>query len=246
MKAYADSHIGLVREENQDVFRLQEIEGGILAAVFDGMGGIAGGRVAAELAAAEFTATFAARCAELAKAGAPTDTDIHRLYSHAIYRANAEVLENAILNPEWHGMGTTVCAAYLLGKTAYVAHIGDSRAYLVRGGRAIRLTRDDSLVAEKIARGEMTEEEARESRERHFLTRALGVSSYADFHFSTVSLETGDRLLLASDGLHAHLTDEEIAALCDKTPPALLVKRCIEEACARGGSDNVTVALVEI
>ncbi|MBQ8174675.1 MAG: serine/threonine-protein phosphatase [Clostridia bacterium] len=246
MRAYADSHIGLVREENQDVFRLMELEGGILAAVFDGMGGVAGGRIAAELAAAEFTASFSTHCAELAKGGAPTDTDIHRLYSHAVYRANAAVLERAVLTPEWQGMGTTVCAAYLLGDVAYIAHIGDSRAYLLYGDEAARLTHDDSLVAELIARGEMTEEEAKNSRERHLLTRALGVAPYAEFHFTTQRLETGDRLLLSTDGLHALLSDREIASLSADTSISLLPKRCIEEACKRGGSDNVTVVAVEI
>ena len=246
MKAYADTNIGLVREENQDVFRLLEVEGGILAAVFDGMGGVAGGRVAAELAATEFVAEFSRHCATLAKGGAPTETDIHRILGHAIYRANAAVLEAAVLNPEFKGMGTTVAAVYLLGDTAYIAHIGDSRVYLLREGEAVRLTQDDSLVREKIERGEMTEQEARESRERHFLTRALGVAPYADFHFTVQKTKGGDRLLLSTDGLHAAFSDEEIASLAHNTPASLLPARCIEAACARGGADNITVAAIEI
>lgn len=246
MRAYADSHTGLVREENQDVFRLLELHDGILAAVLDGMGGVAGGRLAAELAGAEFISQFSLRCGELATGGAPTDTDIHRLYSHAVYSANAKVLEAAVLNPTFKGMGTTLCAAYLLGEVAYIAHIGDSRAYLLRGGEAKPLTQDDSVVAELVARGELTREEAKARRERHFLTRALGVAPYADFHFTIQKMQKGDRLLLVTDGFHDAFSDEEIAALCKDVPTKELPKRCIEEACARGGRDNVTVAVVEL
>ena len=246
MRAYVDSHIGLVREENQDVCRLVELEGGIFAAVLDGMGGAKGGRVAAKLAAEEFLVQFSASCTELFKKGIPSETDMQRLYSHAVYRANAVVLENAILTPAWEGMGTTLCAAYLLGGLAYIAHIGDSRAYLLRGGSILRLTHDDSLVQQRIDRGELTEQQARESRERHLLTRALGVTPYADFHFTVQALEKGDRLLLTTDGLTAHLTDEEIGALAaEQESPSALVKRCINEACVRGGSDNITVAVIE-
>lgn len=246
MRAFADSHVGLVREENQDVFRVLEVEGGILAAVFDGMGGMAGGKVAAEIAAAEFTSQFSTRCAQLAKGGAPTDTDLHHLASHAVYAANAKVLEAAVLNPEWQGMGTTLCAAYLLGDTAYIASIGDTRAYLVRGKNAFPLTQDDSVVAERVAKGEMTREEARKSRERHFLTRALGAGPYADFHFVTEKLQKGDRLLLVSDGFYAHFSDEEIGEMTENETAESLVRYAIEQACERGGEDNVTVAVIEL
>lgn len=246
MRAFADSHVGLVRAENQDVFRVLEVEGGILAAVFDGMGGMAGGKVAAELAAAEFASQFSSRCAELAKGGAPTDTDLHHLFSHAVYAANAKVLEAAVLNPEWKGMGTTLCAAYLLGEVAYISGIGDTRAYLIRGKNATSLMQDDSVVAEKVARGEMTWEEARKSHERHFLTRALGVAPYADFHFVTQKLQKGDRLLLTSDGFYAYFSDEEIGEMAENETAESLVRCAIEHACERGGEDNVTVAVIEL
>ena len=245
MRAFANSHIGLVRTENQDVFRIAEIEGGILAVVFDGMGGMAGGKVAAELAAAEFVSQFSSRCAELAKSGAPTETDIHHLYSHAVYAANAKVLEAAVLNPAWKGMGTTLCAAYLLGEVAYIVSIGDTRAYMASEKNALPLTQDDSVVAEQVARGELTWEEARKSRERHVLTRALGVAPYADFHFVTQKLQKGDKLLLVTDGFYAHFSDEEIGKMSETTAEDF-VRRAIDEACARGGDDNVTVAVIEL
>ncbi len=246
MRAYADSHTGLVREENQDVFRLLELHDGILVAVLDGMGGVAGGKLAAELAGAEFVTQFSLCCAELAASGSPSDTDIHRLYSHAVYSANTKVLEAAVLNPTFKGMGTTLCAAYLLGEVAYIAHIGDSRAYLLRGGDAKPLTQDDSVVGELGARGELSRKEAKERSDRHFLTRALGVAPYADFHFTTEKLQRGDRLLLVTDGFYDAFSEEEIAALCREVPTKELPKLCIEEACARGGRDNVTVAVVEM
>ena len=247
MRAFADSNVGLVREENQDVFRLCELQDGILVAVLDGMGGVAGGKLAAELAATEFISRFSVGCAELAKKGsAPTDTDIHHLYSHAVYCANAKVLEAAVLNPECKGMGTTLCAACLLGDTAYIAHIGDSRAYLVREGEAVPLTQDDSVVAERLARGEITKEEAENSAERHLLTRALGVALYADFHFTVQKLKKGERLLLVTDGLYTHLTDEMIGAISAELPARELPARLIGEACSRGGRDNVTVAVAEL
>ena len=247
MRAYADSHIGLIRGENQDVCRLTEAPGGILALVLDGMGGIAGGRIAAEVAAGAFAERFTAICEEKKGETAFTPTDIRRFYSHAVYHANNAVFERSVAMPELQGMGTTLSAAYLTPGRVYIANIGDSRVYLLRGGEILRLTRDDSFVQEMIDSGKMTEEEARKSERRNLITRALGTSPYVDFHFVEHAVQKGDRILLTSDGLTGYYTDSEIAELArEHTEPKALVKACLAGACARGGADNITAAVMEI
>lgn len=247
MRAYADSHIGFLRGENQDVCRLTEVSGGILALVLDGMGGTAGGRIAAEVAASTFAEHFAAICEEKKGERAFTPADIRRFFSHAVYHANTAVFERSVTVPDLQGMGTTISAAYLTPGRVYIANIGDSRVYLLRGAEILRLTRDDSYVQEMIDSGNMTEEEARKSNHRNLITRAVGTAPYVDFHFVEHTIQKGDRILLTSDGFTGYYTDEEIAQLaCEHTEPKALVKACLAGACARGGADNITAAVMEI
>lgn len=246
MRAYADSHIGLLRQENQDVCGLVEVPGGILALVLDGMGGVAGGRIAAEVAAEKFAEQFAALCEEKKGNGPFSPFDIHRFYSHAVYHANNAVFERSVATPELRGMGTTLSAAYLTPERVYIANIGDSRVYLLRGGKATRLTRDDSFVQEMVDTGKMTEEEARASDRKNLITRALGTAPYVDFHFVEAAVTHGDRILLASDGLTGYYTDAALGELAAvHREPRALVKACLAGACALGGADNITAAVME-
>lgn len=248
MKAYADSHTGLVREENQDVCRLSPVAGGILALVLDGVGGAAGGRIAAEIAADKFAECFTALCEESKES--KTDlvaADVHRFFSHAVYAANKAVFERGILEPALAGMATTLTAVYLTAKEAFVANVGDSRAYLMSGGEILRLTRDDSLVQEEIDRGRLTEEEARLSHVKNVITVAVGIAPYVDFHFASHAVAQGDRLLVSTDGLTSYFPDKELLSLSEEGgDPKALVKRYIKGALVRGGADNVSAVVMQV
>ncbi|MBQ8858376.1 MAG: serine/threonine-protein phosphatase [Clostridia bacterium] len=248
MKAYADSHVGLVREENQDVCRLSQVAGGILALVLDGVGGAAGGRIAAEIAGDKFAACFTALCEESKeKKAAFTAADIHRLFSHAVYAANNAVFERGIIEPALAGMATTLTAVYLTAGEAFVANVGDSRAYLLSAGKITRLTHDHSLVQEEIDRGRITEEEARASHIKNVITVAVGIAPYVDFHFASHAVSRGDRLLVSTDGLTSYFPDSELLAIAaSEKEPKALVKRYIQEALQRGGADNVTAVVMQV
>ena len=248
MKAYADSHVGLVREENQDVCRLFQVAGGILALVLDGVGGAAGGRIAAEIAGDKFAECFTPLCEEnKEKKAALSSADMHRLFSHAVYAANNAVFERGIVEPALAGMATTLTAVYLTAGQVFTANVGDSRAYLLSDGQITRLTHDDSLVQAEIDCGKITEEEARASHVKNVITLAVGIAPYVDFHFASHTVARGDRLLVSTDGLTSYFSDNELLALAaSEGEPKALVKRYIKEALHRGGADNVTAIVMQV
>lgn len=248
MQAYAESHIGLVREENQDIYRLCRIDSRTaLAVVCDGMGGAAGGKLAAEIAADTFVTHFTSSYAELIEENQPTPFTVQRVYTHAVYHANLAVFERAVAEPTLAGMGTTLTAACFAGDALFIANVGDSRAYLIRALAARQLTHDDSYVQQMIDEGKMTEAAARESDRKNLLTRALGPCPYVEFSFVHESLRKGDRVLLCSDGLSAYHTEESLAALAHPTVDLrAATKAMIAEACRGGGRDNITCVLAEV
>ncbi len=248
MQAYAESNIGLVRSENQDVCRLAQVDRRTaLLVVCDGMGGAAGGKLAATLAADTFVSKFTASYTELVGEEEPTPFTLQRVYSHAIYHANLAVFERAVAEPALAGMGTTLTAACIVGTQIFIANVGDSRTYLIRSHTARRLTRDDTFVQARVDDGEMSEEDARACEYKNILTRALGPTPYVESSFAHESLRRGDRVLLCSDGLSGYHTDEKIAALTHPEFPLRdAVKMLIAEACHAGGADNITCILAEI
>lgn len=246
VRVFADSHIGRVRDENQDAYSVCTVHGGTLAVVCDGMGGAAGGRVAADIACETFCRRFSSAYDDI-MSGEYADFDLHRLYSDAVYAANQAVFERAVTTPALQGMGTTLAAAYLRDDRLYVANVGDSRVYLYHAGRLTRVSHDDSLVQQMIDAGRLTEDEAWESDQRHLLTRALGTTPYVECGFYVAEVSACDTVLVCSDGLTAHYRDCELADVLGGMPePAALTKCLIEGACSRGGRDNVTVVCLHI
>ncbi len=187
--------IGQLRENNEDVF----VSSDRLALVADGMGGHPGGEIAANVAAGVIPAVFKGQSEDELEA--------------AVRAANWAIRDRAVGQSGLEGMGTTICAAGLLvsGQLALV-NVGDSRAYLWREGALRQLTRDHSVTAELIERGELRNEEAAQHPFHGVLTRALGVASDVDIDLRTVAVEKGDRLVLCSDGLFNELSSEEIAS----------------------------------
>lgn len=226
----ARSDVGCVRPHNEDSYLVQSP----LFCVCDGMGGHATGEVASSIAVETIAKT------------APQSADAARLAA-AVEAANAAVIEAALNGLGKPGMGCTATCAYIENDTLAIAHVGDSRAYLLHEGTLIRVTRDHSYVEELVDAGEITADEARVHPNRSVITRALGSdpAMYAD-HF-TLHIEEGDRLILCSDGLSSMIPDSDIENIATQSSTAqICVDNLVDAALAAGGHDNVTVVVVDL
>ncbi len=240
-EAAGRTDIGMVRRSNQDAFEVVEALG--LAAICDGMGGIAGGEVASRVALETFVDVVrremeASRCTDQERTS--------RALCRAAAAANRAVRARASYDTRFRGMGTTLVAARLDGNEATVVNVGDSRAYLVRGGAARQMTRDHSYVAEQMRMGRMTEREAERSPMQSAITRAIGIEEDVAPDFFSERVEAGDAVLLCSDGLIRHVKDEEIGKIVGDpaSSAAEICERLIATANARGGTDNVTCVVM--
>lgn len=226
----ARSDVGCVRSHNEDSYLVASP----LFCVCDGMGGHAAGEVASAIAVET-----------IAKTGPKTADATH--LGAAVEAANAAIIEAAANGVGRPGMGCTATAAVIEGTTLAIAHVGDSRAYLLHEGTLIRVTRDHSYVEELVDAGEITADEARVHPNRSVITRALGSdpAMYAD-HF-TLNVEEGDRLILCSDGLSSMIPDGEIERVAQQSSTAqICTDNLVDAALAAGGGDNVTVVVVDI
>ena len=240
MQVISKTHVGMVRDNNEDSLLVRQP---YLFAVADGMGGYAAG----EIASRETLKAFEAATYELRHKERCDQVQTEAVLQTAFARANAHVYKMAVSNEAYTGMGTTLTALYLPGDgdhTAYAAHVGDSRLYLFRSGVLSQVTRDHSYVAALLAKGEITDSEAFTHPQRNMLLAAIGVeeSVSADiFHFA---LESGDRLLLCSDGLSDMLRDEEIATIMGR-PLAQAADELLARSLEKGGKDNVSLILID-
>lgn len=222
--------VGCIREHNEDSL----VVAPPLFAVADGMGGHAAGEVASEIAVQVL--------AELA----PSMLDAPALGA-AVEAANDAIIQAALEGRGREGMGTTMTAAMLEGERLIIAQVGDSRAYLLHQGRLQQLTRDHSLMADMIEAGQLTPEEARVHPQRSVITRALGSAPNTRPDLYEINVETGDRLLLCSDGLTTMLHDSEIEAIMGRAwDPQNCAEQLVDEAVDAGGYDNVTVVVADV
>jgi len=230
-----ESHVGLVRSDNEDAFAPASddaSEGPVVIAVADGMGGHAAGEVASRLAIEAVTA-----------AGGSDLPDPYDL----VRRANIAVIDAIAADPSLAGMGTTLTlGVFEPAGRLRLGHVGDSRAYLLRNASLGKLTHDHTVVAELIAAGHLTESEARSHPHRHLVTRSVGIEGI-EIDETDVELSPGDRVLLCTDGLTSMVSDDEIAQLLVNAPsPAAAAWRLIDAANTAGGYDNTTVAVVDV
>ncbi|MCS7006181.1 MAG: Stp1/IreP family PP2C-type Ser/Thr phosphatase [Thermoleophilia bacterium] len=232
-RAVGITDTGRRRLRNEDAFVCEPP----LFAVADGMGGARAGEIAARLAAA----TLEEGLAEI--------RDSETLAAR-IAEANRRIWERSLTDPVTAGMGTTMTAALVDEATATVtiAHVGDSRAYLLRDGGLEQLTVDHSLVAELVESGLLTPEEAERHPQRSTITRALGTEPTVEVDVRTIEARPGDLFLLCSDGLPIMVDDAEVLAILDRAErePAVAAEALVAAANARGGEDNVTVVLFEL
>ena len=222
-----------------------------LYVICDGMGGNNAGEIAGALAVRTIHAYLAeaARDADLplfSSCNAAMSTQANRLAS-AIRAANHAIHRESWSRPDYAGMGTTVVAALVHEDVLAIAHVGDSRLYLVRNGTIQSLTTDHSWVAEQVLKGFITEEEAERSPSRNIVTRALGVESGVDVELAEVSVKSGDRLLLCSDGLTRAVHSKDILHILSGSEDlATMSDRLIAMANEAGGDDNTTVVIVAL
>ena len=237
------SEIGLVRTVNQDAFAVLDEVG--VWAVADGMGGHVGGEVAAQTA----IATVQAEAGTASKLLSDSQASPVDVLTDLVSRAHDAILNRARSKSKLKGMGTTLVLLAIVSSptpVAYLAHVGDSRAYRFRSGTLTPLTKDHTLIEKYLERGILTAETAKTHPERHVLTRALGVGSTVQPTVTAFSILPEDLVLLCSDGLTKMLEDEEIQTVfADGTlDPTQVCNRLVTAALDRGGEDNVTVVVV--
>jgi protein phosphatase len=236
--SFGQTDVGRVRSVNQDAFA-EWHDGETPARLFfvaDGMGGHRGGEVASQLAVEHVGAAFAE------SGGEP-----QRLLQAAFQRANSEIFGTASRDFELAGMGTTGVALLLDGASrGFVAHVGDSRAYRLRDGELEALTGDHSVVGELVRRGQLTSEEARLHPQSNEILRAIGTQPQVEVEIAEIDVQRGDRYLLCSDGLSGMLSDPDIGRVLESAPPEEAVAKLIDLANEAGGTDNITVQIVEI
>jgi protein phosphatase len=228
VSAAARTHRGLVRRTNEDAYLVMPP----MFAVADGLGGLAAGEVASGLA-----------IDVLAGGPQPPDpTALVALFREASVRIRVAASEDERLT----GMGTTCTAMVLSNERAEIAHVGDTRAYLVRNGTLRLLTQDHSLAQELVRVGRLSESEAAAHVSRNTLTRALGTPGELDVDRASSDLLRGDRLLLCSDGLTGSVPDDRVAMSLVGDSPGEAADRLIGLALDAGGPDNVTVIVIDI
>lgn len=237
------SDVGRVRSENQDAIALPppDAPGPWLFLLADGMGGVAGGARASGLAIKTVLEAMGPDKGE----GPPADPA--PLLRRAAERANREIRAEAGRDPSLTGMGTTLVAAFIQEGRIVIANVGDSRAYLMRGGELTQISEDHSLVQQEVARGLLTPEQARNHAMKNVLTRALGAADELEVDLFTRELARGDTLLLCSDGLHGPVPPTTIAELLMASRrPDEAAERLVDAANSQGGPDNVSVVVARV
>ncbi len=254
---FGRTDVGRTREHNEDAFVVADLtrgnatlqpevrshevgDRGTLFMVADGMGGAAAGEIASamaiELVLRELTEA-------MSRTDAPNDDAFATAIKKATATANTKIHNFALEHPEYRGMGTTATVAGLLGDTLYVAQVGDSRAYLIRDGKAQQITKDQSLMQKLIEAGELTEAEAEVSERRNIILQALGPEAQIRVDLTHQRVRRGDVLVLCSDGLSGQVRTDDIARIVTEDEEDLMsaCKRMIDLANANGGPDNITV-----
>jgi PPM family protein phosphatase len=259
----AITHPGKVRKNNEDAYLLSALDGeepiingpaqsltvgdsGLLVAVADGMGGAAAGEVASRegLAAVALLLFGHWGCLPASRA---RESDLVRAMETAVERASEAILRYSDDDRTARGMGSTLTAAVIWKGCAYLAQIGDSRAYLLRRGILHQITVDQTLVNDLVAQGALTREQARTHPQRNMITQALGSPQPLQVALSRLTLRRGDRLLCCSDGLHGEVPDALIQGLLNQGHgPKQSLELLVEEALAHGGRDNITGVLLSL
>lgn len=246
--------IGRKRQRNEDSYLVNDKIG--LYIVADGMGGHAGGEFASKIAVS--TVEEIIRGEDRVKSNVPTNSYLdanqqsevegqeQERLKDAINRAGNMIVRRAFEDPELKGMGTTSTVMFISNERAYIAHVGDSRAYCVRDGEIIQITEDHSLVHEQLKSGLITEEEAKTHQLKNIITRSVGVQEEVEVDTVVWKIQVGDSYLLCSDGLSNMMQDEEMQEIITKNDVEQGARELVDLANQRGGEDNITLILLKI
>jgi len=238
----SETDIGLVRSNNQDSFAAGKFsKNSAWAVVCDGMGGTSGGNIASAMAVKSISETILNRIHFVNTSGS-----MKNVLNSAVYNANIAVFDKAREDSELSGMGTTVVTVIINNGTAYIAHAGDSRAYLINDNNITQVTRDHSIVQSMIENGQLTPEEARFHPSKNVITRALGIGDVVDTEFTETELAPKDKLLLCTDGLTNYVQVGEIKNIVNSTDFSNIPAALINAANNAGGGDNITVIILSI
>ena len=240
MKIVAKTDKGLVRESNQDAYAVGELPGEVAwAVVCDGMGGAAGGNIASALAVKVISDKITSCYNEKMR-----DSSIRNLLDSAITAANIEVYDMADAHSDLKGMGTTVVCAIVRGDTLYIAHAGDSRAYIASNGEVQQVTTDHSYVQSLVDRGEITAEEAEHHPNKNLITRAVGIDKRIKIDFNQFDLNESDTLILCTDGLSNYVSTKDLLEDIKDGQYYAFADRLVKRANNNGGGDNITVVAI--
>jgi PPM family protein phosphatase len=247
VRAGMQTDVGRIRANNEDSAYVDP--GGRFVLLADGMGGAGAGEVASaiavEAARAELEAAAAALGAFEAAPSLEGRSSVRAIVERAAQRAHDAVIERARVEPDKRGMGSTLDVVVVTGGEAFVAHVGDSRTYLIREGATTRVTSDQTVAQALVTAGALTEHEAEKSPLRSVLASGIGLSHFRIDH-AHVELVAGDRLLICSDGLHGYFTDEDLARRLSIAELGVALAGLVDEARERGGADNITGIVVDV
>jgi len=240
--AWPATDVGRVRSHNEDSHLVDPGLG--LYLVADGMGGHAGGAHASQLCV-DIVDKVVRRGVDALGAVPPEHRTaaIAEMLSAAASEASARIHDQALADNRLQGMGTTLTGLFVYGDRGYIVHVGDSRAFVLRGGTCRQLTNDHSWLNEQVQAGMLTEEEARDSDLKHIITRSVGFERHVEADIVPINLALGDAFLICSDGLSNYIEAEELAELARDHWYSDLPRICTDLANKRGGDDNITVVV---
>lgn len=241
MKTVGSSDIGKRRKQNEDSFRFGMLDDGVVwAVVCDGMGGVNGGSVASSEATYMISKKIE-KCYNKLMG----EKSLENLLLSAVTAANVTVFDEAEADSALSGMGTTCVCCIIKDGYACIAHVGDSRAYIVSDGEIKQITKDHSLVQEMLDNGEITKEQFINHPNKNIITRALGVGEKIEIDFDNLVLSEGDVLILCTDGLSGCVSDESMLQAVQDTEFSLLSGELVNRANENGGRDNITVVAIK-
>lgn len=237
MNVFGKTDTGRVRPNNQDSYVCGRLFADtVFAVVCDGMGGANGGNVASAMA----IDILSHRIVDGFREGM-NENSVRNLLESAIAAANTEIYDASMADPELRGMGTTVVAAIVSAGRVHIAHVGDSRAYLLADGRIEQITRDHSIVQQMVEKGQLTEAEAKNHPRKHFITRALGVEDTVTCDYTDFLFPENGVLLICTDGLTNMVEADYIYGIVAKAGAEQAVPLLLDAANEAGGNDNITV-----
>ncbi len=243
MKVFGKTDTGRVRPTNQDAYICGSLsDSTVFAIVCDGMGGANGGNVASATA----IKVISERIVDLYREGM-TDNSMRNMLESAISAANIVIYDASMADLELRGMGTTVVAVVVCGERVFIAHVGDSRAYVVTGDAIEQVTKDHSIVQVMVEKGQLTQSEAKNHPRKHFITRALGVEETVACDYTEIPFPTDGILLICTDGLTNMIEPDDIykaVKACREKHTEDIPDNLIGKANMAGGSDNITVVVL--